>query len=275
METIDLERPDAVICSTFLPDGNGLDVLAAIHRARPELPVFLLGRPGATALARTSIRAGARDFLTQSARDLPALRIAVDRCVVEERLRKLDAIAHTDDLTGLCNRRRLGTTLRRAWDHAQRHGRPLAFMMMDLDGFKAVNDQMGHQCGDRLLVRTARIIQANCRDVDVPGRFGGDEFCVLMPECSAEDAMRVARRILREYERADRERRDGCPASGMSVGVAHIERSGPSTAEQLMGYADEALYAAKSAGKRQALFRNADGTCTVHPHPLCLGASVP
>ena len=173
--------------------------------------------------------------------------------------RKLEAMARTDDLTGLYNRRYFGEQLDRAWAQAVRNDRPLAFMMIDLDRLKETNDRFGHQRGDEVLRRAARVIEANCRQVDVTARYGGDEFCVLMPHTDVQEAVRVAERILHEYESANGVKSKNEPRLGMSIGIAHIDLSRPANAEQLIRHADEAMYAAKSDAASRAVLRDADG----------------
>lgn len=283
----DLGAAQLVICSVYLPDGTGLNVLDFLRGRFPQLPVILVGSPEDAAVAVEAIRAGAVDFLTATS-DLFALPLIVEKCLAHQRVkaenerlqrdlsesltelaiknhqlqalvRQLEATARTDDLTGLCNRRSLNELLERAWKQAVRNARPLAFMMIDLDDFKAVNDKYGHQRGDEILREAARIIRANCRQVDMPARYGGDEFCVLMPESEAAEVGQVARRVLHQWELANKAKAPGEPRLGMSIGVAQIDASGSQSSEELFRHADEALYAAKAAGKGRIMRRDRNG----------------
>lgn len=297
-----LERCDVVICGISLPDGSGLDALAYIRGLRPDLGVILIGEnEGDPSVAVEAIRAGALDFLEATSTDILALPRALEKCLVHQRIKQenerlqldlskslrevglknqqlriavdqLEAMAKTDDLTGLNNRRWLGEELERTWAQATRNNMPIAFMMIDLDRFKAINDQYGHQHGDELLQQAARIIKANCRDVDLTARYGGDEFCVLMPNTKAHEAVEVARRILREYEIVNQKRTTGHPLISMSIGIAHVDLSSPANAQQLIHHADEAMYAAKSSPECQAMIRDVKG---VYPAiPIDSAASV-
>jgi two-component system chemotaxis family response regulator WspR len=257
----------------------GLDALAPIKKARRDLPVIQIGPPGDAPRAVAAIRGGAMDYLasdgTEPIRSLP---LAIEKCLVHQGIRQenerlqrdlgesldalaekneqletvihqLEAMARTDELTGLANRRWLNLTLEGSWAEASRHDLPLACLMIDLDGFKPLNDRMGHQRGDELLRLVGRVIQANCRAVDCSARYGGDEFCILMPHTQPADAARVAQRILHEFRIVAADLPDDEPRIGMSMGLAHNRLSRPSNAEQLVSFADEALYGAKSAGK--------------------------
>jgi diguanylate cyclase (GGDEF)-like protein len=144
------------------------------------------------------------------------------------------------------------------WAEAVRHNLPLAFLMIDLDGFKTVNDNLGHQRGDDLLRLAARVLRANCRQVDVAARYGGDEFCVLMPHTEADEALAVADRILREFDIAAGSI-PGQPEISMSIGVSQINLSRPINADQLVSHADQAMYAAKSGGKKRVMIREREG----------------
>jgi diguanylate cyclase (GGDEF)-like protein len=284
----DLSRAELVICAADLPDGSGLQALDFLRGRTPPVPVILVGAPDDAGVAVEAIRAGAMEFLTSTGHDLPALPLVVEKCLAQQRVkqenerlqadlsesltelavknrqlqavvRQLEAMARTDDLTGLCNRRSLNEMLQRAWEHAVSEGRPLAFMMVDVDHFKAVNDRNGHLHGDELLRRIGKVIESNCRQADVAARYGGDEFCVLMPECQAFEAIRVSQRILSAYEQVHRHRPPGEPRTGMSIGVAHIDLSRPRDTEALIRHADEAMYAAKAAGRHRVMVRDRHG----------------
>lgn len=278
----DLSAFDVVICASSLPDGSGLDALAYVRGVRPELCVILTGEVSDTPLAIEAIRAGAVDFLVATRGDLRTLPLAVEKCLAHQRIRlendrlqvdlsrslaetavknrqlqglieRLETLTRTDELTGLCNRRWLNMALERAWAESLRHGTPLAFAMIDLDGFKAINDQFGHQRGDEALQLSARVLQANSRSVDLPARYGGDEFCILMPQTQPHDAVRVSQRIVEAFQTAfDGWSVPGSPL-GMSIGLSHVEVGNPASITQLIAQADEALYAAKAAGKNRVV----------------------
>ncbi len=290
-----VENFDIVIGAVNLSDGTGLDALAYVRGVAPDVPVVLTGSPSDAAMAVESIRAGAMDFLVLTGTEIRTLPLAIEKSFALQRVKQendrlqrdlsrslaelevknrqlsavvqqLEAMARTDALTGLCNRRWLNEVLERAWNEATRHDRPLAFMMIDLDGFKDLNDKCGHQRGDELLKLSANVIAANCRQVDVPARYGGDEFCVLMPQTEAHEAVRVAERIRKEFAHALRDVSPDEPPVTMSIGVAHVDLSKPINAEQLIHHADEAMYAAKQAGKQRVMVRDASGVyCPIGP----------
>ncbi len=289
---LDLRPFDLVLCAMDLYDASGIDVLAYLRGAAPHLPVILTSSHVDTALAVEAVRAGALDFVVRTDDYLRVLPLVVEKCLAHQRVKhenerlhralnrslcdladknmqleavigQLEAMARTDELTGLANRRWFNESISRHWAEALRHGRPLAFLMIDLDNFKRLNDSLGHQQGDELLRVTARVLQANCREVDVTSRYGGDEFCVLMPQTRLSDAIRAAERIRVAFRLAVAPLREEGFDLSMSIGLAHIEHSRPASAEMLIRHADEAMYAAKMTPGSAIMLRHTEGTTPV------------
>jgi len=158
-----------------------------------------------------------------------------------ELLLQLAELSRTDELTGLPNRRAWEELLDREMRVARRTGLPLSVVMLDLDHFKAYNDQHGHQGGDRLLWLAGHLWRENLRDTDVLARWGGEEFGLLLPACDATSAHQLLERL---HE---------LPLDGVtfSAGIAEWDRA--SSDEALIGAADAALYAAKRAGRNRTL----------------------
>ena len=157
-------------------------------------------------------------------------------------------LAETDALTGLYNQRFFHETLRREVMRANRYQRKLALIVFDLDDFKAINDQIGHLAGDRVLAQTADRLREAVRSVDVPCRIGGDEFAVILPESSADDAEQLYSRVHNSMRGTvlgtDDER------MRISAGIAELQHG--DTAASLFERADGALYRAKELGKDRA-----------------------
>ncbi|MGQ4274594.1 diguanylate cyclase domain-containing protein [Terrihabitans sp. B22-R8] len=167
-----------------------------------------------------------------------------------DRLRgELTELAAQDPLTGLRNRRFLMEHLHTALRHARQTGTPLGLMILDLDRFKPINDGFGHAAGDACLVHVANVIKQRLRPGDVFARFGGDEFCILLPECSAEDATLLASDIVRAVPAARFTWRDRHFTLGLSIGIAITEPNSDRIVESLFEDADAALYDAKMRGR--------------------------
>lgn len=168
---------------------------------------------------------------------------------LHDAVKMLQEHALTDPLTGLANRRHIQATLDRTFAEAGRHGTDLACLMMDLDGFKPFNDTLGHLEGDRMLQTMARVLIANCRQSDVAGRYGGDEFVLLLPRTGPELAQQVAMRVMEQFGEAARHMSPPELSCNVSVGIACVSMTRPASADQLVARADSALYRAKQSGK--------------------------
>ncbi|TSE18422.1 putative signaling protein [Tepidimonas alkaliphilus] len=166
---------------------------------------------------------------------------------------QLQQLAHYDTLTGLVNRQRWAELARSVLDSARQQGREVAVAYLDLDRFKHVNDSLGHAQGDRLLQAVAARLQACLRARDVPARFGGDEFVVLLPWVKGREAAAVvARKIVRALDTSIE--LDGARVRiGASLGVALYPHDATDL-ETLLRHADTAMYAAKAAGRNQWRF---------------------
>jgi diguanylate cyclase (GGDEF)-like protein len=160
------------------------------------------------------------------------------------RFREARQLADLDALTGLHNRRYFHETLARECARAQRYNRRLALLVLDLDDFKAINDQIGHLAGDNVLAEVAGRIKEVVRSADIACRVGGDEFAVILPESALEDADQLYRRLQTKISSAP------LAQAGrllLSAGIAELRPSDDAVA--FFQRADDALYRAKEAGK--------------------------
>ena len=179
---------------------------------------------------------------------LPSVTLAVARSRMYDRVRELQHLATVDSLTGLYNRRHFRETLDLEVHRARRQQQHLAAMLLDADGFKAVNDTFGHQAGDALLKDIADALRHTVRVFDTCARVGGDEFAVLMPGTDASAATLTGERIRRTLNALSLPKGpDGTsPKLCVSIGVAVLQSSG--SGEDVLADADRALYQAKKQG---------------------------
>jgi diguanylate cyclase (GGDEF)-like protein len=171
-------------------------------------------------------------------------RLARDKMKAESELRRankrLEELSITDDLTGIYNRRNFYEKLSQEIARAGRHKRPLSLLMFDVDHFKSYNDTHGHLAGNRILGRVGRIVSEEIREVDWGFRYGGDEFTVILPETSKENAMVVAERIRKAFEKCKFDE------TTLSIGIAQYDLQ--SDLDTIIRNADEAMYKAKNQG---------------------------
>lgn len=165
--------------------------------------------------------------------------------------------AITDPLTGIYNRRGFFELGRREVERAHRFGRPLTALMIDIDLFKHVNDTQGHQTGDQVLAGVASLIESELRQVDLPGRYGGDEFIALLPETDLGNAFQAAERLRKSITQLVYPTETTPLHVTASIGLAELQAPGE-TLEALIERADQALYAAKQSGRNRTAGLNND-----------------
>lgn len=161
-----------------------------------------------------------------------------------------ELLARTDALTGLANRRAFDETAEQEVQRARRYNTPLALVLADLDHFKAINDRHGHHVGDQVLQHFAHVLSASVRNIDLVGRWGGEEFAILMPGTDLEEAAQAAERMRQAVLDAVPPMDDPACAYTASFGVAAFRADLP-TMVSLLGRADAALYAAKKNGRNR------------------------
>ena len=184
------------------------------------------------------------------------LGVAIENLLLHKQTQKLRALAERDELTGVNNRRNLITLFQRELDRSRRYGSILSVAMVDIDFFKSFNDTYGHQAGDDVLRTIAQVLVSASREIDIIGRYGGEEFVALLPETTMEQAQvycehlraRVELRGLDLKTRFNKTR----PLT-ISVGMTQAVPAAGDDVERLIARADEALYEAKEAGRNRVI----------------------
>jgi diguanylate cyclase (GGDEF)-like protein len=182
-----------------------------------------------------------------------------ERRTTDETADELRKIAAVDGMTGLFNRRHFDALASAEWERSRRHRRPLSVLMVDIDGFKSINDRYGHHVGDRVIVQIANACRDHRRPSDVVARLGGEEFALLLPETDLEAAVIVAERLRDVISRNVLAVPDANIAVTVSIG-ASTARAGK-TLDDILNEADKALYEAKGAG-RNRVCSHAERTAT-------------
>lgn len=238
----------AILLDLGLPDGNGLDSLTQIYTAAMTIPIVVLSAEEDELLAIQSVQLGAQDFLVKSGISELVLRrslyYAIERKTLLEQLQYL---AHYDVLTGLANRKLFYDRLKQDIVGARRSKKSLALIFLDLNGFKLINDSLGHRSGDDLLKEVAKRLQNCVRASDCAARMGGDEFTLILNDLnSAEDAALIADKILQTLAEPLTLNVQQI-ITHASLGIA-IYPDDCADIETLIGAADAAMYQAKESG---------------------------
>ena len=263
------EVPDLILLNPELEDAEGLDFLKKLYDALDPkgVPILIVSRINTPEYIAQVLENGGFCYIKKPVDPLELsayihsalkkMEIFKDLQGKNERLKKLSV---TDSLTGLFNHRYLIEQLEKAFNLFVRFKRPFSFIMIDLDHFKNVNDTYGHLTGDQVLLQIATVLTAGRRNTDIVGRYGGEEFGLLLPEITPENVMKVALRII-DNIRALTLKPVNKPSLSFHVAASFGISSCPDPkgtgAEDFINLSDQALYKAKSKGGNCIyMFRN-------------------
>jgi len=263
------QPPDLILLDVMMPRIDGFEVVRRLKSDGnlPFIPVILQTALDSTEHKVEGLDAGADDYITKpinfaelEARVKSMLRIKALQEALEVRERELSEMnsrllkmAQTDSLTELDNRRYIEQRLEEMFEHSRRLREPLAVVMCDLDRFKSVNDTFGHQAGDAVLKQLARILKHEAREIDRVGRYGGEEFMLLLPGTVLDAAVTFAERARKAVEAHTFTFDGGTLQRTMSCGVAAWPHPRIEDCDALVRAADDALYVAKETGRNRVV----------------------
>ncbi len=246
LELLETSPFTIVITDLIMPKIDGLELLKMVKESWPDTDVIVMTGYTKNFTYTDVIRAGASDFVHKPF-TLDEIEAKLQRLIKERQLRHtLKRLSVRDGLTDLYNRRFFDHKLKEEVVRARRQKYPLYLLLLDIDKFKEVNDQEGHQEGDKVLVSLADTLKHSTRDhVDMLFRFGGDEFAVIIPYAEEDQAVAIAERIRSNFSK-------NVPlAVTLSMGLAKLDQTQEETEKaikKLFSEADKALYSAKKAG---------------------------
>ncbi len=269
LDTINEWTPDLVLLDVMMPDMDGLEVVRRLKADRnlPFIPVIMQTALDSTERMVAGLEAGADDYVTKpinfaelEARVRSLLRIKKLQQALSEREKELsimnDRLLHislTDGLTGVDNRRSLEQRLEEMFEHSIRLHEPIACVMCDIDHFKKVNDTYGHAAGDDVLKQFAEILKNEAREIDRVGRYGGEEFLLLLPGTVLDSAVTFAERLRQRVDDHTFSFEGGTLQRTMSCGVAAWPHPRIAGREEMLKAADDALYVAKETGRNRVV----------------------
>ena len=250
-------RIDLVLMDNQMPGKSGMDWLSEIAE-RQLAPVVMLTGSGTEEVAVQAIEEGAVGYLSKNNLSQEKLantiNAALDKWTQLQQARadkeELERLANSDSLTGLHNRQAILDKLCELINRAKRYQEDFSLSMLDIDRFKKVNDRYGHLTGDDVLEKIATLISQNIRNTDVAGRYGGEEFIILLPLADLSSALVVAERIRSVIESTEMKDSGGNVfAVTVSLGLSSWEPG--EDAHYLISRTDEALYKAKENGRNK------------------------
>ena len=247
------EAPDLILMDTRLPGMDGISLARLVRQdSRFSLtPIVFLTSNDTVAEQIEALSAGADHFLIEPVDRELLTHLVINRA---ERGRRLREMVHRDGLTGLLNHATLMAELEHAVEYARRHGESFAFLMIDVDHFKRVNDRYGHIAGDQVLLHVARVFQTTARASDLIGRYGGEEFGMILRRTDRTGAGILAQklRVALAEQPAVISAGETIPVR-VCIGIAAYPDDA-ATAGDLAQLADAALYRAKAGGRDRVEF---------------------
>lgn len=239
-------KPDLILMDMYMPGCNGMELAKAIRQigAYFSIPIVYLSSETDTDKQFQAMQTGGDAFLTKP---IEPQRLVSSVTARAERMKIIRSHMVRDSMTGLFNHTATKEHLDTAIADAQRKQEEVCFAMIDVDRFKAVNDTYGHPMGDRVLIALARLIRQRVRKADTVGRFGGEEFAVILPGCKIDEAVALLNKVRESFAALSFQTKDENFSCTFSCGIAPLSQFGDATA--LNAGADEALYAAKDGGR--------------------------
>jgi diguanylate cyclase (GGDEF)-like protein len=260
LEAVAARQPDLVITDVMMPQMDGYEMARRLRADAKTrfIPIIIQSAARKEAQdVRRGAQVGALGYITDPT-DLDHL-LACAHTLLEFKayLDTCEEAAFTDHLTGLANRRRFERQLEREVERTRRYGHPLCLLVIDIDNFKHVNDNFGHEAGDEAIRYLGKALQAGTRGIDMGARLGGDEFAVILPETEFTKGMEVAERLRLAFGKMEI---PGVGSLTASFGLAEFPLCANETRE-LLAAADAAMYEAKRQGRGRI------GSAAVLPEP--------
>lgn len=243
-------QPDLLIMDMYMPDYSGTELAGLIrqYQSLKRLPIVFLSSEANKQLQLRAMAYGADDFLTKPIDDAhlaQVIKVRLSRSI------QIKNLIDKDSLTALVKHSAIKDIAELEFERAARNQTPMSIVMLDIDRFKAVNDSYGHAAGDVVITSLATLLRKRIRKTDRAGRYGGEEFMLVLPDCDNAQATLLVKQILQAFSVLPFTAGDASFYCTFSAGVAATTDREFENAEHIMAAADEALYRAKNAGRNQ------------------------
>jgi len=245
-------QPDLILMDIYMPDYSGAEIAGVLrqYRGLKRLPIVFLSSELNKALQIRAMSHGADDFITKPIDDI---QLAQTMKVRLARSLQLKNLLEKDGLTSLFKHAAIKDTAAVEFMRAARSDKPLSVVMLDIDRFKQVNDRYGHATGDIVITALATLLRKRVRKTDRAGRYGGEEFLLVLPDCTTAQANQLVTQMLEAFAMLHFNSKDQSFNCTFSAGVVSSADSNFANATQMIAAADKALYQAKAAGRNQVV----------------------
>ena len=253
MEAVRKSKPDIILLDIMMPGLDGFQVCTLLKGDSEacDIPIIMVTAKTDSSDVKKALETGAFDYIKKPIDEVEAIARVKSALRYKQQQDKLREMATRDSLTGLFNHALLIELFEKEMAKHQRTDKGISFVMIDIDYFKRVNDTYGHQTGDDVLRELGKLLTSSLRKGDIIGRYGGEEFGIVLPETSEENALILCER-LRKYVETQPIFTDNGPVSiTVSIGLAAKEPGRQITSTEMIKWADDALYQAKQNGRNK------------------------
>ncbi|MBU1191494.1 MAG: diguanylate cyclase [Gammaproteobacteria bacterium] len=248
LDTLIEFRPDVMLMDLYMPECNGRELARLVRQdvSHVSMPIVFLSAERDQKKQFSALMNGGDDFITKPVADLRLVAVVESRA---QRARALEHAMSRDSLTGLLKHTKIKEAFELELARAHRHDAGLSYAMVDIDHFKFVNDTYGHAVGDRVIKSLAHLLMQRLRQTDIVGRYGGEEFVVVLPDTDSEGAAAVMEEVRKAFSDIEFDTEAGSFSVTLSVGLVSCGNCGE--AETIAEQADQAMYEAKRTGRNR------------------------
>lgn len=250
IELLNEFNPEVVLMDLHMPGYSGIELAGVIrqHEKWMSLPILYLSAETDIEIQANALEQGAEDFLTKPINDVQLISTVRARVI---RTRQLDEKISRDGLTGLLKHAVIKEAVNHEVTRSHRNSKPCTVVMLDIDHFKAVNDNYGHAIGDVVISAISIVLQQRLRNTDIIGRYGGEEFVAVLPECSAQQAYNIFDNIRQSFNQVEFTSDNKKFTCSFSAGLICTEDFPGLNGEEMLVSADTSLYHSKKNGRNQ------------------------